>query len=516
MPEAPLTVPERSDYARTSSHAEVMEFLRAVDAARDRRVFLTRFGVTPEGREQPLVVIADPPVRSAREARASLKPVVLVMANIHAGEVEGKEALQELLREVVWGDAAPWPVADAIVLFAPIYNADGNDRFGPKNRPLQQGPSLTGKRETARGLDLNRDALKIENLEARNLTRLIVEWDPHLLVDLHTTNGSAHGYELTYAPPLTPSAHPALRAELEERWLPELRERVRARHGFETFDYGNFLSDGPEWFQDAPDPLQGWRSYDHRPRFVTNAMGLRNRLAILSEAYAYADFRTRIAATRAFVQEILRYACEQKRRLPELCALLDAETAAAGAAGALRQHLRAELTSRGEEPLLLRGFATGRDPEDGEEWRVAAGPRTEVRVPIFTRFRALEEAEAPRAYYLGPELAGVAALLRQHGALVEELQRPLAAQLGAFRLVAATRAAQPFQGHHERGARWELLRASIQVPAGAFRVDMNQPLARLVFQLVDPRTDDGCLAWNFYDRWLDSGPGTELPVWFEP
>ncbi len=510
----PATTPERSAYARTSSHAEVMEFLRAVDAAGDRRVHLTKFGVTPEGREQPLVVIADPPVRTPADAHALGKPVVFVMANIHAGEVEGKEALLELLRETVWGEE-PWPVDDVVVLLAPIYNADGNDRFGPKHRPLQQGPSLTGKRESARGLDLNRDGMKLENLEARNLTRLFVEWDPHVVVDLHTTNGSAHGYELTYAPTLTPSAHADLKTEVETRWLPELRRRVRERHGFETFDYGNFLSDGPDWFQDAPDAINGWRTFDHRPRFVTNSMGLRNRVAILSETYAYADFRTRIAASRAFVQEIVRYSAEQGRRLPAFCARLDAETAAEGGAGRLRQHTRAEIVSRGEEPLLIRGFEMGRDPEDGEEWRVAAGPRTSVTVPMMVTFRAAEEITAPRAYLLGPDLTAVAALLRVHGVLVEDLDAGTTAEMGVFRLASATRAAEPFQGHHERSASWILTRERVAVPSGSFRVDMNQPLARLVCQLVDPRADDGCLTWNFYDRWLDSGPGTEIPIWIE-
>jgi hypothetical protein len=514
LPEAPLTVPESSGYTRTSSHGEVMDFLRAVNAVHDRRVVITRFGVTPEGREQPLVIISDPPAATPEEARALGRPIVFVMANIHAGEVEGKEVCLQLLREVVWGDE-PWPVDKVVVLLAPIYNADGNDRFGPKNRPLQQGPSLSGKRESSRGLDLNRDGMKLENLEARNLARLFAEWDPHVFVDLHTTNGSAHGYELTYAPPLSPSTHPDILAAAENEWLPALRTRVRERHGFETFDYGNFLSDGPEWFQDAPDAIKGWRSFDHRPRFGTNAFGLRNRISILSESYAYADFKTRIDVTRAFVTEILRYAAEQGRRLPELCARADAETAAQGGDGLLLQHTRAELTSRGNEPLLVRGFEQGKDPATGEEWRVAAGPRTTVTVPMFVKFRAAEEVKAPRAYVLGPELAGVAALLRAHGVMVEDLPTGLTADFGHFRLESATRAATAFQGHHERSARWQQRTERIAAPPNSFRVDMSQPLARLIFQLVDPRADDGCLTWNFYDRWLDSGPGTDLPLWIE-
>jgi hypothetical protein len=511
LPDPPLTVPELTGHRKTSTHAEVMEFLAAVDAAGDRRVFVTRFGATPEGRAQPLVVIADPPVRDAAAARASGKPVVWINANIHAGEVEGKEAVLALLREVVWGPE-PWPVEDVVVLMAPIYNADGNDRMAPKNRPLQQGPSNPGQRASSLGLDLNRDGLKLENLEARNLTRALVEWDPHVFVDLHTTNGSAHGYELAYAPLLTPSAHPDLLAELNARWLPELRARMRERHGFETFDYGNFMSDGAHDFVDEVDLVKGWRTYDHRPRFVTNAAGLRNRLAILSEAYSYADFRTRIAATRAYVMEIIGYAAEQGPALPALCARLDEDTRTLAREGALTQHVEAEIALRGVEPLLLRGFELGRDPETGEEWRVAAGPRSTIEVPIYAGFTAKRSVTAPRAYVLGPELASVAALLRVHGVLVEDVKAPFEAEVTVFRLRSAKRAPQAFQGHHERSAEWQLLTETVRIPAGAFRVDLDQPAARLIFQLVDPRADDGCLTWNFYDRWLDSGAGVELPL----
>jgi len=514
LPDPPVTVPERTEYRMTSTHAEVMEFLAAVDAAGDRRVFLTRFGATPEGREQPLVVIADPPVRSAAEARASGKPVLWINANIHAGEVEGKEAMLALIREVVWGPE-PWPVKEVVVLIAPIYNADGNDRMAPKNRPLQQGPSNPGQRPSARGLDLNRDGMKLENLEARNLTRALVEWDPHVFVDLHTTNGSAHGYELTYAPTLTPSAHPELISESTDRWLPEIRERMRERHGFEVFDYGNFLSDGAHEFVDEVDKEHGWRTYDHRPRFVTNSMGLRNRIAILSEAYSYADFRTRIAVSRAFVQEIVRYAAEQGPSLPAQCAKWDADTRSQARTGQLAQHVEAAIYSRGVEPVLIRGFEEGADPETGEKWRVASGPRTTLELPVWVGFMGKDWAKAPKAYVLGPELSAVAALLRVHGVLVEDVKVPYEATLTTFHLESATRAQQPFQGHNERTAKWKVGSDFVSVPAGSFRVDLDQPSARLIFQLVDPRADDGCLTWNFYDKWLSAGAGVEIPVWAE-
>lgn len=519
---APLTAPEATDHRRTSTHAEVLDFLRAVRAAGDPRIVVSELGRSGEGRELPLVVVADPTVRAPEQARASGKPVVLVTANIHAGEVEGKEALLALLREVAWGpdgagDGAPWPVPGVVTLFVPIYNADGNERFSPKNRPLQQGPDNSGQRPNAAGLDLNRDALKLEAPESRALAAAFAAWDPHVYVDLHTTNGSAHGYELTYASSLSPSVHPLVRETMERDWLPSLRSRVRDRHGFELYDYGNFMQG--EEFKDEVDTVSGWRTYDHRPRFVTNAYGLRNRLSILSEAYSYADFRTRIAVTRAFVVEILGLAAERGAALPALCRRADEETVAQGREGTLRQATAARLVSRGTEPLLLRGFSDTPNPVTGELERVAQGPRRSVDVPAFVRFEGEGWVEAPRAYLLPPaspsfDPAPVVSVLRAHGLRVQEAGvREAEVDVPVVRETST--AGTEFQFHHQRRAACDLVRARRALPAGTLRVPLDQPLGRLAFQLLDPRADDGLLVWNAFDAALARGAGAELPVWLE-
>ena len=514
MPEPPRTVPEQSGYTRTSTHAEVLAFLDALEARDNPRLQRATLGTTGEGREMPLLIYSDPPVRSPAEARALGLPVVLVMANIHAGDVEGKEACLQLLRELAW-EEPPYPAGRLVLLVVPIYNADGNEVFGPKNRPLQQGPSLVGQRPNAQGLDLNRDYMKAEAPETQALLKLMRNWDPVLTVDLHTTDGSAHGYVLTYAPPLTPSMDARLAHALEQEWLPELRGRMRAQHGFETFDYGNFLSDGAGWYQDQPDLVRGWQTFDHRTRFGTNYVGLRNRAAILSEAYSYADFETRIAATYAFVVEILRLSAERGSRLAELCARIDQETAGAARAGVLEQHVAVERIDRGRaEEVRIGAFEERVDPQSGELQRVATGLAAVVEVPAFVKFRASEVRVAPTTWLLPPEAQDIAALLTRHGVVVQRLDRPFEGQLTTWTLLESETAEAEFQGHHERSARWETATARRQVPAGGWLVPGAQPLARLAFQLLSPEADDGCLTWNLYDPWLE--PGQELPVYAAP
>lgn len=128
------------------------------------------------------------------------------MANIHAGKVDGKEALLHLARRLTIGDLQLL-LGSAVWLFAPVYNADGNEHVGLGNRSEQNGPiGGVGTRENARGLDLNRDFMKLESAEARSLVALLSRWSPDVVVDLHTTNGSYQGYHLTYAPTLNPNA----------------------------------------------------------------------------------------------------------------------------------------------------------------------------------------------------------------------------------------------------------------------------------------------------------------------
>jgi murein tripeptide amidase MpaA len=237
----PQTRAERTRYQETSRSEDVVAFLDSL-AAMDGRLVRTSIGRTGEGRELAAVIASRPRVSTPAEARALNRPIVYVQGNIHGGEVEGKEALQMLLRDLAL-DPRP-NVLDSVVLVAlPNYNADGNERWGPqaRQRGAQNGPETVGQRPNAAGLDLNRDYVKLEAPETRASLDAFNRWDPDVFVDLHTTNGSYHGYALTYSPSLHPAA--PLGAFTHDTLLPEVRRRVKARHAFETFPYGNFGSD---------------------------------------------------------------------------------------------------------------------------------------------------------------------------------------------------------------------------------------------------------------------------------
>ena len=74
--------------------------------------------------------------------------------------------------------------------------------------------------------------------------------------------------------------------------------------------------------------------------------------------------------------------------------------------------------------------------------------------------------------------------------------------------IEATELAREFQGHKERSITGTWTTAERELPAGTLRIDLKQPLARLAFYLLEPRSDDGLLDWNLLDDAL--GPDAKV------
>lgn len=517
---------ERSNYEETTRYAEVISFVSELQKRTDK-LRVESFGRTEEGRELPLLILADPPIAHPREARVAGKPVIFVQANIHAGEVEGKEAMLMLARRIVLGDLKSL-LNDLIILIAPIYNADGNERIDLKNRTAQYGPvGGVGTRENAKGYDLNRDYMKLETPEANALISLFNRWDPHLIVDLHTTNGSYHGYHLTYAPMLNPNADARLIAFERNRMLPAITRAVKAKHGFRMYYYGNFatkerlnreldsfeIQRAGRAAQPSETEAKVWRTFSHRPMFGNNYAGLRHRLTILSEAYSYLDFKGRVDVTAAFVAEIFRYSAMHADEIVQLIRRIDADTvrrgAVAGAKKPVQLGVNFELKPLPKEvPILVGEVEKKKNPRSGKEMMAMLENKYRVvTMPDYGLFAATKSAALPHAYLLRNE-AGLQAIIEKliaHGIAVEELTEPLAVAADSFVIDKVTRARGSFQGHQAISLAGHTQTETIRFPAGSILIRTAQPLATLAFYLLEAESDDGFVTWNFLDAYLEKG-----------
>src|SRR5437867_3849687 len=496
--ELPMTTAESSNYRSTSRYEDVIAFIGAVHQA-DPDIRVETFATSGEGRALPLVIAGPPGVIDPRSAHATGLPIVFIMANIHAGEVEGKEAAQMLLRDLV---SSSRKLREAmIVLIAPIYNADGNEKISTDHRKTQNGPpNGVGVRENAQGLDLNRDYMKLESPEARGLiSNVLNRWDPLLTVDLHTTNGSFHGYALTYSPTLNPNASDDLIDFERSTLLPHIREQMRAQHHKEIYYYGNFLN--------QLTPEKGWYTFDSRPRFGNNYVGLRNRFTILSEAYSYIDFRARVEVTYQFLHELLDAVTKHGRKMMKLADRADAQLRR----GKLRKlGVRFEIRPwRDAEILWERALpaepgAGAPDPWTEKGSIKRTGQIVPVKMTDYGIFAATERSSVPYAYLIDPAAKDAVRNLLLHGIVVESLRGATTLEVEQFAIKDVERAEKAFQEHHETTltGKWKERRETL--PAGTVLVRMNQPLARLAFYLLEPRSDDGLFDWNFFDSQLES------------
>jgi dipeptidyl-peptidase-4 len=493
----PRTTAEATNYAATSTCADVAAFIRDLQKL-SPLVRVETIDTTAEGRDVPLLVIGNPAPRDPLALRYDKRLVVYIQANIHAGEVEGKEASLMLARDIVLDPKTPY-LDKIVLLVAPLFNADGNDKMDPRNRMGQVGPEKgSGVRHNGQNLDLNRDAMKLESPEMRGLVRnVLLRWDPALLVDCHTTDGSYHQEPVTYSWPLCPNGDPAVLKYARDKMLPAIDATLEKTYGTLSVPYGDPM--------DFKDMEKGWRTFSHQPRYMTNYIGLRNRLAILDENYNYADFKTRVHANYHFLRAILDYCAGSAAEIRKLEADADARTVQTGLAPTEAdtfgldidaQPLPGKLTIQGYEMEAPAGEAGG-----GPFPRMRPTDRKKTyTMPYYADFVPKRSVRLPYAYLIPLASSDVPDKLRQHGVAVERLTAPASLDVEAFRLKEIKGAERLYQGHRTNTVTGEPAGEKREFPAGTFLVRMAQPLGRLAAYLLEPESDDGLLVWNFFDR----------------
>jgi hypothetical protein len=516
VPAELLTRAETSSYRATGSYDETLALLRKLEA-RSPFVKLGTFGVSEQGRPLPLVVVSKDKAFAPGAARRLPKPIVMLQSGIHAGEIDGKDATLMLLRDIVLGQR-PGVLDNMTLLLIPIYNVDGHERVSRFNRSQQDGPEEgMGFRTTARGLDLNRDHLKLESAEARALVGLVNDWRPHLHVDNHVSDGFDHAWELGYATAEAPQAAPSVDAWARET-LPAVAEATRAA-GHPLGPYLELLSND--------DPGKGAITPPYRPRYSTGYFALRNRPSILIETHSHKPYRTRVLANHAWLAALLDAIARRPAGLVEAVSLAEKRTIALGAPDAAPSDAVLRLGPDRDDPAAGGGrpdevriplFAwssatsvvTGRPLTTYER-----GKLRETDLPWYHTPRVTQTVPRPRGYVVLPGWPIVATRLRAHGLRVEPIANAIEAEVETIRVTAPKYGSAPYQGAtlltSMKVARQSETR---RIPAGALFVPADQPDFEVAVHLLEPEAPDSLLAWGFlsgiFERkeWID-GPELE-------
>ncbi|MFA7229233.1 MAG: M14 family metallopeptidase, partial [Melioribacteraceae bacterium] len=491
-----LTVAEKSNFESTSRYSEVMDFFKQLKKI-SPNIKIESIGKSIEGRDIPLIIIGKPLIQSIKNLKKEKRIVVYIQANIHAGEVEGKEAVQMLARDILLKET-PNYLNDILLLVCPIFNSDGNEQINKQNRTNQNGPvNGVGVRHNGQMLDLNRDAMKVETPEVYGLIKNILNrWDPAIMLDLHTTNGSYHTEPLTYTWMMNGNTDRKLINYMRDKMAPWLKTTIIEKYSTPNVFYGEF--------RDMRNPEKGWDSYAFEPRYIVNYIGLRNRLSILNENYVHADFKSRVLGCYSLLRGVLDYASANKDEIKNMLRNADERTISRGMNPTDKDSFAVKFVNNPTPaPEVINAYemesykdANGRD-------RLKPGNRIKkVTVPYFADYFPERSVQFPYAYILTVPDAKVVELLKTHGIKIEKLENTVSLDVETIKIKELKPAARLNQGHYTNSVKVEYLKEKREFAAGCLIVRTAQPLANVAAYLLEPETDDGLLLWNYWDKYL--------------
>jgi hypothetical protein len=483
---------EQTGYRETPTYAQTLEFARRIERA-SRLVRVAEFGKSGEGRALPLVVAAKGNAFTPTAARAAGKLIVLVQANIHAGETDGLDAGLALLRDIAIMKSRESLLDHVTFLFIPVYNVDGFERRSPFNRINQNGPAEMGWRGTATNLNLNRDYMKADAPETRAWLRLWNEWNPDLFVDCHVTDGADFRYNITY--------QFEQHQNVPEPLLGWMKSAFDSRIVPATEASGNLLAPYIT-LRDSRDPMKGIEGFIETPRYSTGYTPMRNRPGLLIETHMLKDYRTRVRGTYDLIVAVLAELNRDPEGLRRVLRETDDAISAEGRTydPARRVPLRLEFTDKTEQ-FKFKGVDFRIEPSEvsGGERIVYGDKPVDLVVPYFNEARVTASVAPPLYYVVPPQWTDVIAVLAAHGLQMKRLSEPATLEIESYRFSDVRWSPAPFEGRNTVTQKNTVVRERRLYRAGTVVVPLAQPAARVAVHLLEPDSPDSFVSWGFFN-----------------
>ena len=469
------------------NYADTRAWFDRLDAASDL-IRIEQFGTSPEGRPIYAVIASkDGP------ALDPSKPVLMIQAGIHPGEIDGKDAGMMLLRDIAfYGKDTLLDRVNLILI--PILSVDGHERASAYSRPNQRGPRIQGWRNTATNQNLNRDYLKLDQPEMRAVRGLILKYRPDLYVDVHVTDGMDYQYDVTYGfngEDGAFSRSPAASAWLDATFKPAMNAALSGQghipgelvFGIDDQDPRKGLSDGGlgERFSN------GWGAAAHVP-------------TILIENHSLKPYEQRVLGTYVFIERSLTLLAEQGA---ELRAATESDRALRPAE--IPTNFEPDPTPASTRDFLGIRYETYDSPASGRReirWLGQADPET-WKLPFYGS-RPTLSLKRPTAYWVPATRPDIIERLRLHGVTMETLDAPRTPSVSMLRLVDPTLAPRPNEGHVQASVKTvEVERRDWTFPLGSVRVPTDQPLGDIVVLLLEPQSSESFFAWGLFPEILN-------------
>ncbi len=460
-----------------TSQAEIQSWLRAQAAAASRTPGLAA-AVIPAGTSQrgdaiEALVLARATGTDPAALQANGRPTVFLVGQQHGNEPAGSEALLVISRELTQGLLRS--LLDRInVVIVPRANPDG---------------AAADKRETANGVDMNRDHLLLNTPEAQALAKLTRDYRPTVAIDAHEYTvvgrflekfGTIQKFDalLQYA---TTANLPEFLTKASEEWYRRPLVASLKTQGLSTEWYYTTSTD----LADKKISMGGTQADTGR-----NVEGLKNAVSLLIETRGVGigrlHIQRRVHTQVAAMTNVLNSTAQRASELNQLRPYIDKEVAALACRNAA-------VVEAGPTPaqyeLTMLDPVTGADKTLVVDWESALSLRT-----LKTRAR-------PCGYWLSASSSPAVERLRMQGVQVQKLLEAGSVLGDSYRETSRTVSErQDVRGTIADGSNKavkvevSLARGLVDVPRGSYYVPLNQPLGNLVIAALEPDTQSSFFA----------------------
>ena len=483
-----LTYYEKSNFLETPRYNETIEYSRKLADASPYIIFES-IGTSPQGREIPLLIIDKKRNFTPESVKASGNAILLVEACIHAGESEGKEAGLMLIRDILIHNKFPKLLENTTLLFIPIFNVDGHERFSAYNRINQNGPEEMGWRTTAQNINMNRDFLKADAPEMQQWLKFFNEWMPDMFIDIHTTDGADYQYSITYGMHTMGEMNKE-HTEWQNKYL-ETIEKDLIKDDVLMFPYVSFR----RWH----DPRSGLIRRTASPRFSTGYVTNQNRPALLIETHMLKNYKTRVEATYHMLRHTIEVIDKEYEDLIAINTKTDNETKLL----ANKEFIIDYYTSQNDSTTVkFKGVEydiVHSDLTDGIWVQFSDKPK-EYELVLFDKLMPGNKVKMPEAYIIPVEWTDVINRIKVHGINYEVLNDNKEFEISTYRFSNVRFAGYPYEGRQMvQDFDLEEIRINKVFLKGSIIVPVNQRTAKIIAHLLEPIGPDSFVRWGFFN-----------------
>lgn len=478
-----VTPCELTDFKETPDYNATMAWLKKLTEASPYSS-LVSIGESAQGRQIQMVIASKDQDFTHTELSKSTKPLLLIQAGIHSGEIDGKDAGMMLLRDIVFGNKMKL-LDGANLLFVPILSVDGHERKSKYGRVNQRGPEIMGWRTNAQNLNLNRDYTKLETAGIQSIVKVINDYDPDLYIDIHVTDGADYQCDVTYGFIESGGFSPNISGWLHTYFRPEV-DRALKEYGHTP---GPFLNPA-----NGKDFSDGNSDYGLSPRYSDSYGDLRHLPTILVENHSLKPYQQRVLGTYIFLEQTIKTISNHFTTLNKA---INLDKKQRNDSLVIKYQFGKELT----DSIWLQGIESVRaiSKITGAEYVQWTGKPTSKTVSTKRMDQPAMSIKVPKAYWIPAEWTHIIEKVKAHGIKVEMIEDTREITTDQYFLTDYKLSSTPFEGRVRMGnvVVKDISRKAIYYP-GSARILTDQPLGALASILLEPKSTDSYFQWGYF------------------